>query len=55
MKKRKKLSDSYEFGYLKMGDLDGKGQYSLQNLARTNATQEEVYLFSLSILQPIFK
>jgi site-specific recombinase XerD len=41
------LSDSSEFGYLKMGDLDGKGQYSLQKLARTNATSEEVFLFSL--------
>lgn len=41
------LSDNSEFGYLKMGDLDGKGQYSLQKLARTNATSEEVFLFSL--------
>lgn len=41
------LSDSYKYGYLKMGDLDGKGHYSLQNIAHTNATKEEISLFSL--------
>ena len=41
------LSTVGKYGYLKMGDLDGKGQYTLQGLTRTNATNEEVDLFSL--------
>lgn len=41
------LSTDSKYGYLKMGDLDGKGQYTLQGLTRTNATNEEVDLFSL--------
>ena len=41
------LSTDSKYGYLKMGDLDGKGQYTLQGLTRTNATNEEVDLYSL--------
>ena len=41
------LSTDSKYGYLKMGDLDGKGQYTLQGLIRTNATNEEVDLYSL--------
>ena len=41
------LSTDSKYGYLKMGDLGGKGQYTLQGLTRTNATNEEVDLFSL--------
>ena len=41
------LSDRYEYSYLKMGDLDGKGQYTLQKIAHTSATDEEVSQFSL--------
>ena len=29
------LSTDSKYGYLKMGDLDGKGQYTLQGLTRT--------------------
>ena len=41
------LSTDSKYGYLKMGDLDSKGQYTLQGLTRTNATNEEVDLYSL--------
>lgn len=42
------LSNEYSNAYLKMGDLDGKGGYSPLNLARTNATEEEIEQFSLN-------
>ncbi|MEE3416107.1 MAG: restriction endonuclease subunit S [Prevotella sp.] len=41
------LSDIGNYGYLKMGDLNGNGQYSLSKLARTDATEEEINLYSL--------
>ena len=41
------LSDSYDYGYLKMGDLDGNGRYSLSKISRTSATKEELSAYSL--------
>ena len=41
------LSDSYDYGYLKMGDLYGNGRYSLSKISRTSATKEELSAYSL--------
>ena len=41
------LSNDFKYGYLKMGDLDGSGQYSIAKIARTNASKEEVSIYSL--------
>lgn len=42
------LSDDKKYAYLKMGNLDGNGSYSVLNISRTNAVSNEVETYSLN-------